>query len=294
MERTGMGKLVMQMAVTIALLGGICAWNLHRADERVAAMLEQGGVQLPVIMYHSILKDEARAGPYVLSPAALEADLDYLQHSGYETVTISELVDFVDGKGEFPEKPVLITFDDGFYNNYLYAYPLLAERDMQAVVSVIGEQTALYTESGQENAYWSYLSAGRLVEMQESGVFEIGNHSYDLHDDSVRKGCLKKRSESVEEYRKMLTDDIHLSQTYLAESGLTPPQCYAYPYGAYSDETEDILKEMGFRCTLTCEERINIISPGDPDSLFLLGRYNRPSGMSTTTFFEKAMPGEGS
>ena len=59
MERTGMGKLVMQMAVTIALLGGICAWNLHRADERVAAMLEQGGVQLPVIMYHSILKDEA-------------------------------------------------------------------------------------------------------------------------------------------------------------------------------------------------------------------------------------------
>ena len=51
MERTGMGKLVMQMAVTIALLGGICAWNLHRADEWVAAMLEQGGVQLPVIMY---------------------------------------------------------------------------------------------------------------------------------------------------------------------------------------------------------------------------------------------------
>ena len=52
----------------------------------------------------------------------------------------------------------------------------------------------------------------------------------------------------MEEYRQMLADDIHLSQTYLAESGLTPPQCYAYPYGAYSDETEDILKEMGFRC----------------------------------------------
>ncbi len=292
MEHTGMGKLVVQMAATIALLGGICAWNLHCADERVAAMLEAGSVQLPVIMYHSILKDEARAGPYVLSPSALEADLDYLQHNGYETVTVSELVDFVDGKGELPEKPVLITFDDGFYNNYLYAYPLLAERDMQAVVSVIGEQTALYTENGQENAYWSYLSAGRLVEMQESGVFEIGNHSFDLHDDSVRKGCLKKRGESLSQYRQMLAEDTRQAQTYLAESGLTPPLCYAYPYGAYSEETEGILKELGFRCTLSCEERQNIISPGDPDCLYLLGRYNRPSGMSTTTFFDKALPEE--
>lgn len=294
MEHTGMGKLVVQMAATIVLLGGICAWNLHCADERVAAMLEAGSVQLPVIMYHSILKDEARAGPYVLSPSALEADLDYLQHNGYETVTVSELVDFVDGKGELPEKPVLITFDDGFYNNYLYAYPLLAERDMQAVVSVIGEQTALYTENGQENAYWSYLSAGRLVEMQESGVFEIGNHSFDLHDDSVRKGCLKKRGESLSQYRQMLAEDTRQAQTYLAESGLTPPLCYAYPYGAYSEETEGILKELGFRCTLSCEERQNIISPGDPDCLYLLGRYNRPSGMSTTTFFDKALPEEGS
>lgn len=294
MEHTGMGKLVVQMAATIALLGGICAWNLHCADERVAAMLEAGSVQLPVIMYHSILKDEAHAGPYVLSPSALEADLDYLQHNGYETVTVSELVDFVDGKGELPEKPVLITFDDGFYNNYLYAYPLLAERDMQAVVSVIGEQTALYTENGQENAYWSYLSAGRLVEMQESGVFEIGNHSFDLHDDSVRKGCLKKRGESLSQYRQMLAEDTRQAQTYLAESGLTPPLCYAYPYGAYSEETEGILKELGFRCTLSCEERQNIISPGDPDCLYLLGRYNRPSGMSTTTFFDKALPEEGS
>lgn len=292
MAQTGMGRLVGQMAVIIGLLGGICAWNLHCADERVAAMLEAGGVELPVIMYHSILKDEARAGQYVLSPAALAADLDYLQHNGYETVTVSELVDYVDGVGDLPEKPVLITFDDGFYNNYLYAYPLLAERDMQAVVSVIGEQTALYTENGQENAYWSYLSAGRLVEMQESGVFEIGNHSYDLHDHAARRGCLKKHGENPAQYREMLDTDTRQAQTYLAEVGVTPPLCYAYPYGAYSQETEDFLKEAGFRCTLSCEERQNVISRGDPDSLYLLGRYNRPSGISTTAFFDKALPKE--
>ena len=294
MEHTGMGKLLCQMVATIAVLGAICAWNLHRADERAAAAAEAGAVALPVVMYHSILKDEARAGPYVLSPAALEADLDYLRRHGYETVTVQMLVDYVDGVGELPEKPVLITFDDGFYNNYLYAYPLLRERGMQAVISVIGEQTARYTENGQENAYWSYLSAGRLAELQASGVFEIGSHSYALHDDGARKGCLKKWGENRADYAALLAEDTQKVQRLLAGAGVAPPVCYAYPYGAYSSETERLLREMGFRCTLSCEERQNQVLRGDRQSLYLLGRYNRPSGISTTTFFERVLPGEDS
>lgn len=293
MADSGIKKVVYQAFLTIAVLGVLCAWHINRTQMTAQAAAEQPGITLPVIMYHSILKDEARAGPYVLSPSALAADLDYLQQHGYETVTTFDLIEYVDGTGELPQKPVLITFDDGFYNNYLYAYPLLKERGMQAVVSVIGEQTALFTKNGQENAYWSYLSAGRLTEMQESGVFEIGNHSYALHTDTPRKGCLKKRGEDAAQYRDMLTQDTHAAQTLLAESGITPPVCYAYPYGAYSAETEEILKEMGFRCTLSCEERQNKIVRGNPNCLYLLGRYNRPSGVSTTTFFERVFSKEG-
>ena len=84
-----------------------------------------------------------------------------------------------------------------------------------------------------------------------------------------------------------------IAQRLLAEAGITPPVCYAYPYGAYSAETEEILKEMGFRCTLSCEERQNKIVRGNPNCLYLLGRYNRPSGVSTTTFFERVFSKEG-
>ena len=65
----------------------------------------------------------------------------------------------------------MLTFDDGYYNNYIYAYPLLKQRGMKAVVSIIGSQTALFTDNGEENAYWSHLRLDRLREMQD--VFEV-------------------------------------------------------------------------------------------------------------------------
>lgn len=290
MEQTGMRKLLCQMLATVMVLGGLFAWNVRRTDGAVS-VLAQEQVDLPVLMYHSILKDEARANDYVLSPTTLAADLDYLKQHGYETVTTGQLVDYVDGQGGLPEKPILITFDDGFYNNYLYAYPLLKERGMCAVISPIGDQTVMYTENGQENAYWSYLSMERLVEMQESGVFEIGNHSYQMHANDTRKGCLKKRGEEEAAYEALLEADTRQAQTVLAEGGLTPPVCYTYPFGAYSAETEQVMKKMGFRCTLSCEERHNVITR-DPECLYLLGRYNRPSGISTDAFFAKMLPKE--
>ena len=97
---------------------------------------EPDGVALPVIMYHSVLKDGARIGKYVVSPDSFEHDLAFLKDNGYETVSISDLTDFVYEGKKLPEKPVMITFDDGYYNNLVYAAPLLEKYNMKAVISV--------------------------------------------------------------------------------------------------------------------------------------------------------------
>lgn len=148
---------------------------LERADT-VQPVFGEDSVRVPILMYHSILKDSARQGKYVISPAVLAADLDALQEKGYTAVTVSDLLAYVQDGAELPEKPVMITFDDGYYNNYIYAYPLLKQRGMKAVVSIIGSQTALFTDNGEENAYWSHLRLDRLREMQD--VFEVQNHSW--------------------------------------------------------------------------------------------------------------------
>ena len=199
---------------------------------------------------------------------------------------MSDLLAYVQDGADLPEKPVMITFDDGYYNNYIYAYPLLKQRGMKAVVSIIGSQTALFTDNGEENAYWSHLRLDRLREMQD--VFEVQNHSWNLHEYGERRGCLRRRGEDETRYETLLREDTEQTQRLITDAGLPAPTCYTYPFGACSKESETLLKSMGFRCTLGCEERVNTVTR-NPDCLFELGRFNRPAGQSTESFLHRAL-----
>ena len=248
----GFGRTAVQMACTLlALCLGI---GLLR-QERMRTVFSEERVTLPIIMYHSILKDGARQGKYVVSPEVLARDLDALRARGCETVTVRDLIAYTRDGAPLPAKPVMLTFDDGYYNNYVYAYPLLRQRGMRAVVSIIGSQTALFTENGEENAYWSHLRAERLRETED--VFEIQNHSWNLHEYGERRGCLRRSGEDEARYAKLLHEDTEQTQQLIEEIGLPTPECYTYPFGACSEESERILRKMGFLCTLGCEERIN-------------------------------------
>lgn len=282
--RLGYRHTAVQAVVTVLVL--CVAIALSHMQAATPAFGADESVRLPVLMYHSILKDEARQGKYVISPETLAADLDQLRAQGYETVTVADLLAYTAGQGELPAKPVMITFDDGYYNNYVYAYPLLQARGMRAVVSIIGSQTALFSESGEENAYWSHLRLDRLHETQD--VFEIQNHSWNLHEYGERRGCLRRRGEDEITYETLLREDTEQTQQMIAQAGLPTPTCYTYPFGACSDESERVLREMGFQCTLGCGETVNTITR-DPDCLFGLGRFNRAAGESTAAFLSRAL-----
>ena len=71
-------------------------------------------VKLPVIMYHSLLKDEKLQNDYTVSPTLFENDLKYLAENGYTTVVVKDLTDYVYGKKSLPEKCIMLTFDDGY------------------------------------------------------------------------------------------------------------------------------------------------------------------------------------
>ena len=115
---------------------------------------EEESVLLPVIMYHSIC--EKAAGEYSVTPEQVESDFIWLRNNGYTAVSAEQLINYTNGKGSLPEKPVMITADDGFYNNLSQLVPLLEKYDMCAVVSVVGRFTDEYAANDPHNDMYSY------------------------------------------------------------------------------------------------------------------------------------------
>lgn len=275
---------------TIALAATACALVLAALITTVVFVYADNKIDVPIIMYHSILKDEERLNDYVLSPVDFEKDLVYLRENGYETVFVSELIDYVKGIGELPEKPVVITLDDGFYNNLTYVLPILERLDMKATISVVGDFCDRDSQSGEKSPYYSCLAWDDLRQMQQSGHIEIANHTYSLHSDTgERKGCCIKSGESFSDYQNILIADVMKLQRRLFEETGSKPSVFTYPYGFICDESIDILKGCGFEATLTCREKVNIIEQGNPDCLLGLCRFNRPSGISTEKFMKKIL-----
>ena len=247
------------------------------------------GIFLPVLMYHSIA--EIPEAPYCVTPQTLEADLCYLQEHGYETVSPEELIAYTEGTGELPEKPVMLTFDDGLYNNFSLALPLLETYDMCAVISVVGIFTDVYAPDAPHNDVYSYLTWKDLEKLNDSPNITLGSHTYNMHENGERKGCAKTGQETEEQYHDALYADLSLLQTRFQEELHIQPEVFAYPYGFVCAESKPVLADLGFRITLTCLEKPNLITR-DPSCLYGINRYNRPGNCSTAEIMARVFANE--
>jgi peptidoglycan/xylan/chitin deacetylase (PgdA/CDA1 family) len=225
----------------------------------------------------------------VLSPGQLEKDLVYIKNKGYTTINMTDLINYVYQQAPLPDKPIILTFDDGYESSYVYAFPLLQKYNMKGVLSVTGCYSEVYSIQEDHNISYSYLSWNQIKYLHDTEVFEIQNHSFDLHSiDCGRKGCMIKRGEDVASYQKFLKNDLLHLQEKLKEVTGVYPNTFTYPFGLISNESRPVVKELGFLASLSCECRINRIT-SDPECLYLLGRFNRPYGKSSQEFFKKIL-----
>ncbi len=283
--QTGKFKFFLLLDVFLILLWMTCS-NLRSSAEHQKP--SQEGIFLPVVMYHSITENPQ--SDYQLSPEMFAQDIYYLYANGYETVSVGQLLAYTEGKGTLPEKPVLLTFDDGFYNNLSLALPILEEYHMCAVISVVGYYTEIIAEKDPHIDKYSYLTWGDIQELLKSGRIEIGSHTYHLHSNDTRAGCSIRYGEELSAYTSMLYEDLKKLQSGMQEHTGTVPKIFAYPYGFVCRESIPVLKDLGFLCTLTCREQGNYITH-DPECLYGLGRYNRNPDESTEAFFSRILQG---
>ena len=235
-------------------------------------------VELPILMYHGITDVSASVDEYTILAETFENDLKWLGDNGFTSISVKQLINYVDNGSALPEKPVLITFDDGYVNNYNFALPLLEKYHMKAVISIIGKKADESSGDMYRNISNSSLSWGEIALLSASENIEIGSHTYYLHDVSGgRKGADKKAGESQEEYEKILKDDLSMLQNKLYDVTGKTPLLFAWPYGAYPNDgsADEVLKELGFRVSVTSYQKSNTIEKGNPNCLLELKRFLR-------------------
>lgn len=292
-----MVKRGLRLAV-VFLLTAVVVWGVWRVEntlgeetQAVVSVAEaaEKPIRMPVLMYHSINSKESKAGDYVITPAALRGDLEWLKQNGYQTVVVQDLLDYVEEGTPLPEKPVMITFDDGYYNNYLNAFPLLKEYGMKAVVSIIVSETDKYSQLDENRENYSHLTWEQIEEMMGSGFIEFQSHSYDLHKNGgKRKGIGKMSGESTEAYQTAIREDIEKGQLRFVEMTEYAPTAFTYPFGKVSEDSYSVLEELGFRATLDAQGKVFQLTR-DPECLRRIPRYNRPWGKTAEQIITKAM-----
>lgn len=244
-----------------------------------------GGVQLlPVLMYHHF-EDVSTEGT-IVSAARFREQIQALYDAGYHSVTIPQVIDYVQKGTPLPEKPVLITMDDGYTSNLTVAAPVLEEFGMCTTVFVINinEGEDVYVHSGEP--FWQdRFSFEEALPWVEKGIIDLQSHTYDMHQlagygFNGRDGVLRRDGESDENYRRTLLEDAE--QCRKRREGRVPGEMYAlaYPFGFYTEEADEIMREAGYLLTVTTDDRPNRLISHDMNCLRMMGRINVTDRMS--------------
>lgn len=213
----------------------------------ISSYYKIGGVS--VMNYHAV--NDINHSSLVVTTSDFRDDMKYLANNGYTSITMDELYNYLVHNESLPDKPVLITFDDGYTDNYTNAFPILKEYHMQATLFMIGD--AIGTDR--------FLSAEQLKEMDANG-FHIEAHTYS-----------HKRLTNLDDMT--LQADLAKSRTVLESLLQRPIRYLAYPQGFNNELVQQRTKNAGYLMAFTVAP--GTVKPGD--NLFALNRLSIFEGL---------------
>lgn len=214
-----------------AALGASARWNWWRPTV-------PGG--LPVLTYHKVgaYPPGSRLKPLWVTEKQFRGQLEHLKANGFTSLTFTELRDIDDGKKPMPAKPVLITFDDGYANNYEIAYPIMKELGMKGNIFLVHDTLEGHNawHNPATEPWIPMLTWTQCREMQDSGVVELGSHT--MSHKNLPTIPLDDVRYEVAESKRRLEDKLGREMVG-----------FAYPYGAgaFNADVRRVTREAGYR-----------------------------------------------
>ena len=190
-------------------------------------------VRVPILMYHYVSVPPPDADIYRLdlsvTPAALDAQMEYLAAEGYHPIRLSDLSDYLLNGKPLPPRPIALTFDDGYLDNYENALPVLEKYKFPATFFIITQFV--------DDKKPGYMSWDQIEELAINGM-EIGSHTLDHID-------LHGKPRSVQ------TTEIAGSKAMIEARIGTPVTSFCYPSGRYDAQTISVLRSAGYLAATT-------------------------------------------
>ena len=189
-------------------------------------------IYVPILLYHYVeyVKDPGDSIRKSLNiiPYIFDQEVKTLKDAGYNFITPKDLADVLDDKNNLPERPVILTFDDGYRDFYTDVFPILKKYQVKAIAYIVPN----FLDKPNNLSTWM------LKEISQSGLVEIGAHTM---NHIYLEGLPKKRVET----------EIIESKKYLEKVLGIPIVSFAYPYGAFDNQSIQIVKDTGFTNAVT-------------------------------------------
>jgi peptidoglycan/xylan/chitin deacetylase (PgdA/CDA1 family) len=196
---------------------------------------QESAPNIPVLTYHRVLE---RDDPNNVTVEVFADQMRTLKAAGWQTVTLQEFEEFIEGRRDLPKKSFLLTFDDGAKDSFYPVDPILRELDYHAAIFTI-----VQSSKTSESTY--YLTPQETRLLLRTGRWSIGSHSYDGHrpypvDTAGNTGIFfadriwrqqDGRLETPEEFTARVTDDLSRARTELEATYEKPINTLAFPLG---------------------------------------------------------------
>ena len=210
--------------------------------------------RVPVVMYHDILSEMQVF--FDVTPEKLERDFQRIQENNLTPISLSQLVAHLRTGMPLPEKPIVLTFDDGYEGHYTHVFPLLKKYGYPAVFAVF---TAKVEGDivGRSTLTWP-----QLREMAASPLVEIVSHSVN-HPRDLRDLSDQELAWELVESKRLLEQKLEMPIPY-----------FSYPEGKYDERVAEAATVAGYQAALTMEE-YNEAFAGESESLLAIARFGQ-------------------
>ncbi|MFH1888708.1 MAG: polysaccharide deacetylase family protein [Candidatus Omnitrophota bacterium] len=190
-----------------------------------SAVFIYGNYTVPIAMYHSVDPHALPQNRLALTPETFERQMRFLKNNNYNVLSLEPIAALIEEGKRVPHKTVSITFDDGYKDNYIYAFPILKKYNLPATIFIIID------EVGRPDR----LSWKEINEMRDSGIITFGSHTFGPEP------LVNIKSE--EEIRGQIFGSKRILEDKLGR----PINAFSYPEGRFNDRIKQLVMEAGYK-----------------------------------------------